>query len=365
MTGKFTFRAAVSGLPAYVPGADGQNPGIYKLSSNEVPHPPAPAVIAAISDAAVDANRYPSMYCDDLCEVLAEAYGLGPENVLVGNGSVSVLELILRAALAPGDEVVYSWRSFEAYPILVQVTGAASVQVPNAPGGGHDFDAMLSAITDRTKVMILCTPNNPTGQAATHAQVEEFLARVPSHVLVLLDEAYVHFDRTEGAVDSLALLRTPGGLRGNLIVLQTFSKAYGLAGLRVGYGLGPERLISPLRTASTPFGVNALAQRAALAGLASSDYTENVVAEVVAERTRVVEALREQGWDVGDPQGNFYWLPIAERSHAFAAEALASGFTARPFPEGVRISIGEPEANDLALELTAAWAERLGLGTAA
>ena len=360
MAGEFTLRPSVSGLPAYVPGASGDNPSIYKLSSNEVPSPPAPAVIAAISDVAADANRYPEMYGDTLCHTLAKRLRLSEGNLIIGNGSVSLLELILRAAVTTGDEVVYSWRSFEAYPILVQVTGATSVQVPNTPAGGHDFEAMARAITERTKVVMVCTPNNPTSQAATHSQVEAFLDRVPSNVLVLLDEAYVHFDRTDEKVDSLALLGG-GKARGNLIVLRTFSKAYGMAGLRVGYAMGPSGLMSQLRSASTPFGVNAVAGRAALAALESADYTDEVVEAVIAERTRVTTELRAQGWDVGEPQGNFYWLPIGERSQAYASEALANGFTARPFPEGVRVTIGEPEANDLALTLAAKWARDLGL----
>lgn len=357
MSGSVEFHASVDGLPAYVPGASGGSPGIFKLSSNEVPDPPAPAVITAIADAGADANRYPEMFGDTLVAALAGHHGLEKENILIGNGSVSLLELIIRSVAGAGEEVVYSWRSFEAYPILVQVTGAESVQVPNTPSGEHDLPAMARAVTERTKAVIVCTPNNPTGAALSHAQVAEFLAQIPPHVLVLLDEAYVHFDRSAEAVDSFALLREYK----NLIVLRTFSKAYGLAGLRVGYAMGRPRLIAPLQSASTPFGVNALAQRAARAALESPEHMERAVAAVVDERTRVVGRLREQGWDVGDPQGNFYWLPIGDKSQAYASEALTHGFTARPFPEGVRVSIAEPEGNDLALGLAGKWAKELGL----
>src|SRR5690625_3171227 len=180
MAGELTLRPSVSGLPAYVPGASGDNPSIYKLSSNEVPSPPAPAVIAAISDVAADANRYPEMYGDTLCHTLAKRLRLSEGNLIIGNGSVSLLELILRAAVTTGDEVVYSWRSFEAYPILVQVTGATSVQVPNTPAGGHDFEAMAEAITGRTKVGIFCMPIDPTSQAATESQVVSFVVRESS-----------------------------------------------------------------------------------------------------------------------------------------------------------------------------------------
>lgn len=348
-----SLRPAIAGLPAYVPGASGEDEKIFKLSSNEVPHPPAPAVVEAITKHASGVNRYPHMYGDDLCEELSTHLGLPAEQILVGNGSVSLLELILKAAAGTGDEVVYSWRSFEAYPILVQVTGATSIQVPNTPTGGHDLEAMARAVTDRTKVVMVCTPNNPTSVAATHTEIKNFLHALPADVLVLLDEAYVHFDHSETRVDSLDLLREFP----NLIALRTFSKAYGLAGLRAGYALGAAELISSIRSASTPFGLNALAATAATAALNSPEYTHNVVQQVCAERTRVVDELRKQGWEVGDPQGNFYWLPISD-PYEFAAEALRRGFTARPFPEGVRITIGEVEANDLALELTGQWAQK-------
>lgn len=359
-TPEFSFRPAVSGLPAYVPGASGGDPKIFKLSSNEVPNPPAPSVLASISDSAAGMNRYPEMYGDTLTRALAEDLGLAEENVIVGNGSVALLELVLRAALSPGENAVYAWRSFEAYPILVQVTGAESVHVPNTPSGGHDFAAMARAVTKETKVVMVCTPNNPTGQAATHAEVEAFIAELPARVLVLVDEAYTHFDRSEDKVDGVALVNAAieNGNK-NVIALRTFSKAYGLAGLRVGYAMGPAELIGQLRSAATPFGVNQLAAGAALAALEERAYTTSVVTSVIEERSRIVAELREQGWNVGDPQGNFYWLPIGEHSTEFAAEALAAGFTVRPFPEGVRITVAEPEANDRALALAAQWAKRL------
>ncbi len=346
-------RPALERLPAYVPGASGSGPGVFKLSSNEVPFPPLPAVLSAIADAAEDVNRYPVMYADRLTQLIAEQHGQLEDRVLVGNGSVSVAELIVRSVCAPGDEVVYAWRSFEAYPILVQVADAVSVQVPITPDGRHDLPAMAAAITDRTKLVIVCTPNNPTGAAISHTELVDFLDQVPSNVMVLLDEAYVHFVRSADPIDALSLLPTYK----NLMILRTFAKAYGLAGLRVGYAVGRRRLVRTLRTASTPFGVNAIAQAAALAALGQQRDVAERVDAVVAERDRVVAALRRQGWDVGDPQGNFYWLPLGDASGAFAADALAAGVTVRPFSsDGVRVSIGEPEANDVVLALTTRWA---------
>lgn len=347
-------RGELENLPAYVPGASGATPGAYKLSSNEVPFPPLPAVLAAIADHAEDANRYPLMYSDRLTEAIAAHHGQLRDRVLVGNGSVAVAELIVRSMCQPGDEVVYAWRSFEAYAILVQVTGASSVQVPITADGRHDLDAMADAITERTRLVIVCTPNNPTGTAITHTELVAFLDRVPSDVMVLLDEAYVHFVTAEDPIDSFALLPTYK----NLVILRTFAKAYGLAGLRVGYAVGRRRLIRSLQTAATPFGVNALAQAAAVAALEQVVQVTERVGAVVAERERVLAALRAQGWStVPQAQGNFYWLPLGDAAGAFAADALAAGVTVRPFSgDGVRVTIGEPEANDVVLELTARWA---------
>ncbi|HLS25226.1 MAG TPA: histidinol-phosphate transaminase [Beutenbergiaceae bacterium] len=345
-------RSALDGLPQYVPGAGGTSGAVYKLSSNELPGPLAPAVAAAITDAAEEVNRYPQMYADRLTMALAEAHELTTEHVLVGNGSVALIELVLRSMCESGDEVVYPWRSFEAYPILVQVTGATSVQVPLARGGAHDLDAMARAITDRTRVVMVCTPNNPTSVALTHEELVEFLDRVPRDVLVLLDEAYVDFVRNPDPVRSGDLL----GMYKNLIVLRTFSKAYGLAGLRVGYALARRRLIRTLRAASTPFAVNALAQVAATAALRNRDESRARVDEVIAERDRVVTELRAQGWALPDAQGNFYWLDVGDQALALAEDAESAGITVRPFKgEGVRVTIAEPEANNIALNVAQRW----------
>jgi len=356
-------REALSTLPAYVPGASGASPGVFKLSSNEVPYPPLPAVLAAIADAAEDINRYPQMYADRLTHAIAAHHDQVADRVLVGNGSVAVAELIIRAMCEPGDEVVYAWRSFEAYPILVQVAGGTSVQVPNTADGRHDLDAMAAAIGERTRMVIVCTPNNPTGATISHSELVAFLEKVPSDVMVLLDEAYVHFVRSEDPIDAFSLLP----VYKNLVILRTFAKAYGLAGLRVGYAVGRRRLIRTLRTASTPFGVNAIAQAAALAAIEQDAAVGARVAAVVAERERVLGELRAQGWDdIGDPQGNFFWLPLGDAAGTFAADALAAGVTVRPFAgDGVRVTIGEPEANDIVLELTKRWVRGASSGNGA
>ena len=345
---KVTLRDQILDLPAYVPGARPRGTMSEKLSSNENPFPPLGRVLAAVTDAAADLNRYPDMHASELVSMLAQAHGLSDEQVVVGNGSVAVLENILEALCEPGDEVVMAWRSFEAYPIAVAVAGGTPVQVPVFADGRHDVEAMVAAVTDRTKAILLCSPNNPTGPALTGSEVTYVLEHLPRHVMVLLDEAYIEFVTNPDAVDSIPLIESDP----RLVVLRTFSKAYGLAGLRVGYALGRARLISGFRAASTPFGVNALAQVAAMESLRAHAELMERVASIVTERERLLAGLRGQGWQIPDAQGNFVWLELKERTGAFSQECAAAGVLVRPFAgEGVRISIGDRDGSDLVLEV--------------
>ncbi len=349
-------RPDIGSLPAYVPG---ERPTVgmqvYKLSSNEIAFPPLPAIGAALVDAAADLNRYPDMYATDLTVALGERHGVGAERVTVGNGSVAVLQHVLTAVCEPGDEVVMAWRSFEAYPIAVQVAGARPVMVPVDAEGRHDLPAMAAAITDRTRAVLLCSPNNPTGPALTQTELRDFLAAVPASVMVVLDEAYIDFVTAPDRTDGPALL----GEHKNLVVLRTFSKAYGLAGLRVGYALARRRLTTGFRAVSTPFGVNNMGMAAALAALQAEEQVRARVAEVITERERVVAALRAQGWSIPDAQGNFVWLGLGRRAAAFAEHTRSRGVLVRAFAgDGVRVSIGEPEGNDLFLALAGEWASR-------
>lgn len=347
-------RAAVRAMPAYVPGArsvDGAP--VAKLSSNENPFGPHPAVLAAINDAARGVNRYPDMYARDLVEALGNLHAWPAAGVVAGNGSVAVLAHVLEAVCDAGDEVVYPWRSFEAYPIAIAVAGATGVRVPLTADARHDLPAMAAAVSRRTRVVLLCSPNNPTGPALRQDEVDDFLARVPPSVLVVLDEAYADFVRDPAAVDGRTLLAD----RPNVVVLRTFSKAYALAGLRVGYCLAAPRLADGVRAVSTPFGVNALAQAAALAALAVRRELLAVVADLVAERDRVVAELAEQGRVVPDAQGNFVWLDLGEATAEFAGHARAGGVLVRPFTgEGARVSIGTPGENDAFLNVAREWA---------
>jgi histidinol-phosphate aminotransferase len=288
-----------------------------------------------------------------LYAALAEAFDVPADHLSVATGSVGLIYQLVQAFCDPGDEVVFAWRSFEAYPIAVAAAAATAVQVPVLADGRHDLDAMAAAVTDRTKVVLVCTPNNPTGPAVSQTELDAFLARVPSHVLVVVDEAYLEFVRMDDAVDGIATYRR----HDNVVLTRTFSKAYGLAGFRVGYAVAPAPIAAALRAVSLPFGVSTIAQAAAIASLERRDELLERVDALVAERDRVVAGLRDVGWDVPDAQGNFVWFGLGERTGDFASAADEAGIVVRPFAgEGARVSIGEPEANDRLVSVAAAFA---------
>lgn len=348
-------RAALDQVPAYVAGkppAPRDGLTVYKVSSNENPHPPLPSVLEVIQQAATQVNRYPDMGVTALTDALAARLGVPREQIATGTGSVGVLAQIIASTCDVGDEVVYAWRSFEAYPIVVAIAGAVSVQVPLTADHRHDLDAMAAAITERTRVVLVCTPNNPTGPSVTHAELAAFISKVPEDVLVVVDEAYLEFVEGEDRVDGLALRRE----HHNVMLLRTFSKAYGLAGLRVGYAVASDPVAEALRKTATPFGVNLLAQVAAVASLEAQDELDDRVRHLVGERARVVAALRDGGWDVPQSQANFIWFPLGARTGEFVAACTEAGLSVRPYgSEGVRVSIGEVEANDRLLEVAAAF----------
>ncbi|GGU23373.1 histidinol-phosphate transaminase [Streptomyces violascens] len=343
-------RAELDGIPTYKPGkpAASDGPVAYKLSSNENPYPPLPGVMESAMAAAGNINRYPDMACTGLMNELAERFGVPLTHLATGTGSVGVAQSLIQSTSGPGDEVMYAWRSFEAYPIITQISGATSVRVPLTPGDVHDLDAMAEAITERTRLIFVCNPNNPTGTVVRRAELERFLDRVPSDVLVVLDEAYREFIRDTEVPDGIEIYRD----RPNVAVLRTFSKAYGLAGLRVGFAVAHEPVAAALRKTAVPFGVSQLAQDAAVASLRAEDELMGRVGSLVCERQRVYEGLVQQGWTVPETQANFVWLRLGERTVDFAAACEAAGVVVRPFAgEGVRVTIGESEANDLFLKV--------------
>ncbi|WP_045558473.1 histidinol-phosphate transaminase [Streptomyces sp. FxanaA7] len=351
-------RAELEGIPTYKPGkpAAAGGPVAYKLSSNENPYPPLPGVLESVTGSAASFNRYPDMACTGLMSELADRFGVPVTDLATGTGSVGVAQQLLQATSGPGDEVIYAWRSFEAYPIITQISGATSVQVPLTPGDVHDLDAMAEAITDRTRLIFVCNPNNPTGTAVRRAELERFLDRVPGNVLVVLDEAYREFVRDVEVPDGVEFYRE----RPNVCVLRTFSKAYGLAGLRVGFAIAHEPVAAALRKTAVPFGVSQLAQDAAVVSLRAEDELLGRVGSLVCERNRVLETLRGQGWTVPETQANFVWLRLGERTVEFAGACEQAGVVVRPFPgEGVRVTIGETEANDIFLKVTETFRKEL------
>ena len=350
------FRSVLDGFPAYQPGrtpvsAHGKT---HKLSSNESPHPPLPSVVEVIAEAARSVNRYPDNGAQALTRAIADKFGVPATHVAVGCGSVGVAQQLLEAVGEPGAEVIYAWRSFEAYPTLADLAAAESVRVP-LRNETHDLAAMGDAITPRTRLIFVCTPNNPTGTVVHRAELEDFLDLVPADCLVVLDEAYREYVRDEAVPDGISVYRD----RPNVAVLRTFSKAYGLAGLRTGFLIGHQPVAAAVRATMLPFAVNSIAQAAAIASLAAEDELFERVELTVKERTRVREALLADGWAVPPTEANFVWLRLGEHTGQFAAVCEAGGIAVRPFAaEGARVSIGTPEANDDFLALAHAFPHR-------
>lgn len=341
-------RPDLDAIPAYVPGRS--FPGAIKLASNETTQGPLPSVREAIAEAAGGVNRYPDIRATALVESLAKKLGVAPENVAAGNGSVALCQEVVQITSGPGDEVVFAWRSFEAYPIIVRVTGATPVQVPLTSDHVHDLDAMLDAITERTRLIFVCNPNNPSGTVVQRDKLVAFLDAVPPNVLVVLDEAYFEYTRPDAAGNHTDGVEIARGRR-NVIVLRTFSKAYGLAGLRVGYAVADPEVITALSKVRIAFAVSTIAQQAALASLEASAELLARTDALIAERDRVRDALVSGGYDVGVSQSNFIWLPLGERSGEFASGAAEQGVLLRSYGnDGVRVTIGDPHENDAFLK---------------
>jgi len=332
-------RPGIASLPGYSRSV-AKSRVRWIASSNESPVPPSAAVQEAIATAGAGANRYPSLAADELVAAIAARLGLDTDRVLAGAGSLALLQLLLSCYAGPRDEVIYAWRSYEAYPILTRVTGATAVEIPLGPAGGHDLRAMAGAITDATRAVILCSPNNPTGTVLGRGELLRFLERVPPHVLVVLDEAYREF-MLPAADNADLLAEFP-----NLAILRTFSKAYGLAGLRVGYLATSPGIAASLRRAAPPFPVSRVAEAAALAAWAEPARTAETVAGIVTERGRLADALRLRGLDVPYSGGNFLWIPAGARARELEAACLDQSVSVRAFDgEGVRVTVSGPEVS--------------------
>jgi histidinol-phosphate aminotransferase len=348
-------RPELVGLPAYVPGKT--VPGSIKLASNETVYGPLPSVRTAIERATDDINRYPDSACIQLKAALAKhlssasSADFAPEQVAVGCGSVSLCQQLVQITAAAGDEVVMGWRSFELYPPQVQVAGATAVKVPLSD---HTYDlyAMLAAVTDRTRLIFVCNPNNPTSTVVDPDALTRFVEAVPSRIVIAIDEAYVEYIRDGMLPDSLELARA----HSNVVVLRTFSKAYGLAGLRVGYAVAHPDMITALDKVFVPFSVTSVSQAAAIASLNAADELLARTDALVAERSRVVAALRDAGFALPPTQANFVWLPLGPRTTDFVAQAANARIVVRPYgADGVRVTVGAPEENDALLRFAHDW----------
>jgi histidinol-phosphate aminotransferase len=349
-------REELAELPAYVEGKTVA--GAIKLASNETVHGPLPSVRAAIERAAGAVHRYPDNHTAELKSALVRHVDCGDfaaENIAVGCGSVSLCQRLIAATASVGDEVLFGWRSFEMYPLQVRVAGAIPIEVPLAD---HTFDlyAMLAAITDRTRLIFVCNPNNPTSTVVDPEALARFVEAVPSHIPIAIDEAYVEYIRGGLRPDSMGLVRS----HSNVVVLRTFSKAYGLAGLRVGYAIGDPELITALNKVAVPFTTTNVSQAAAIASLDAAGELLARTDAVVTERARVTAALRDAGFTLPPSQANFVWLPLGPRTIDFVAQAAEARIVVRPYgTDGVRITIGAPEENDALLRFAQGWAVNL------
>ncbi|MEV3992524.1 histidinol-phosphate transaminase [Streptomyces sp. NPDC049837] len=338
--------------------AEGGSRITFDLSSNELVLPPLPTVLAGIEEGLPRLARYPDPAARDLTREIARHLCLSDDEVAVGPGSAGVLQQILLALCGKGDEVVYAWPGFDAYPLLVAVSGAMGVRVPLTVSGDHDLDEIRTRVSERTRVVILCSPHNPTGTVIDHGELHNFLCSLPDHVVTVLDEAYVEFDRGGDPPGMPQVLRE----HRNTVVLRTFSKAYGLAGLRVGYAAGPRQVIATVRKTAIPFGVTRLAERAAMLSLRSEGELRERLAAVAAAREELTAGLRELRLPVLPSRANFVWLPLASAAESFARAAATAGVKIRACPgHGVRISVGEAEAHRTLLAALGRRNSRVGI----
>lgn len=348
-----TPRPLVAGLPAYRPGRSADDAiaahGIdsaIKLASNELAFEPLPRVLDVVDRAVMQLHRYPAHGAPGLRDALAAHHGVPASRVAVGNGSVGLIQQLCLGYVDPGDPVVYGWPSFEAYPVFVALAGGEAIAVPN-DGETLDSDAIGDAIDERTKLVFVANPNNPTGTALDGDDLVWIADNTPDGCLLVVDEAYREFVTDSAVADAIELL----GDRDNVAVLRTFSKAHGLAGLRVGYLVGPDHVVDTVDRLLVPFAVNLLAEVAAIESLAALDEIERRCKETTTERDRTLDVLADSGFVVPGSQTNFVWLPAGGSSAALGEAMERRGVVARVFPDvGIRVTSGMPAENDRFLE---------------
>jgi histidinol-phosphate aminotransferase len=354
-----TFAEKLARIPHYEPGtslddarARAETEDAVKLASNESPLPPHPKVVEAIAAAAKDANRYPDPEARLLRTRIAERCETEPGRIAVSNGSCEILLAAAEALCEPGSEVVYAWPSFSMYPHMAALSGAREIRVPLADGWVHDLDAMLAEVTSATQIVVVCNPNNPTGTYLSAERIGAFVESVPEHVTVIVDEAYIEFqavDHPDATIDLLAR-------HSNLVLLRTFSKVYGLAGLRVGYALCSPQFRAAVDAVRQPFSVNLLAQAAACEAILHQDDVVERVERNIVERLFVAEGLEAAGLEAADSQANFVWVGLGDRDEADVVESLAkAGVAVRPGAAlgglgNLRVTYGTREENQRFLD---------------
>jgi histidinol-phosphate aminotransferase len=354
------FAEKVRRIPVY-PQAETYEFGgrLVKLASNETPWKPHPAVLEAVQRELESLNRYPDPDKAELRRRLADRYEVQAGRVAIGNGSCEILLAAADALLEPGAEIVYAWPAFSMYPHLAAMSGARAMAVPLDADGRHDLDAMAREVTVATRMLLVCNPNNPTATALPIGEIDAFVADLPRHVCVVIDEAYVEFNTIQDPDESLPLLdKHP-----NLVLLRTFSKVYGLCGLRVGYALGSEDFRLAVDRIRQPFSVNSLALAAATEALRHQDEVASRVERVAVERMHMEEALLERGLETTDSQANFSWVSLGDRDEADVLKGLSQrgvivrGGAALGAEGHIRVTYGTRAENDAFL---AALDEALG-----
>jgi histidinol-phosphate aminotransferase len=343
-------RPAVDLMPAYRPGkgaaqaeAEHGITNAIKLASNENPLPPIQSIVDAVTAAARGANRYADHRATAVRERLSTRLDVNVEQVTVGAGSVGLLQQLFLTYVDPGDEVVYPWRSFEVYPVYTQLMAGIALTVPLDDAHAFDLAAVGAAVTDRTKLVVLATPNNPTGTALSTHDMATLLDGISPATIVVIDEAYREFlDPSLGdpVRDLIPRYR-------NVVVTRTFSKAHGMAGIRAGYAIADPEVIAAIDKTLFPFAVSALAQAAAIAAIDAEVEIGRRVADILSERARVIAELTASGWDLPDAQANFVYLPIGERTDQVYLGLERRGVVTRPFSnEGIRVTVSTPEENN-------------------
>jgi histidinol-phosphate aminotransferase len=319
---------------------------LVKLASNETPWGPAQPVLDAIAQIAATLNRYPDPGGTQLRKALSERNDISPERITLGNGSCDILLGAAQALLEPGAEIVYAWPSFSMYPHLAALTGARAITVPLRDDGTHDLEAMLREITAATRICLICNPNNPTGTALPLDEIADFAELLPDHVALIVDEAYVEFNLLQDPDDSLDLLKR----HSNVVVLRTFSKVYGLCGLRVGYALCPESFRDAVDRIRQPFSVNSLAQAAAAEALRHQDEVARRVERTAVERVHVESELESRGLTVAPSQANFSWVAVDDEETVLAGlqerGVIVRGGGALGDAGHLRVTYGTREEND-------------------